>query len=97
MSEGAKPSGEVTPEILAAVALARKGAGAEGAQQYLGNKLWERLWKAITNMANCKPDLPTMMMYKSEIAVCMKLAQDMQIDIMHSREALAKVRELFKS
>lgn len=86
-------SPEDTAEAL--LAKAKKGAGAESAQEYFGNYLWARLWKAITSVANCPPDLNSLLLYRSEIATCMKIAQDMQLDLVNAEVATAKIKQLF--
>ena len=74
---------------------ARKGAGAEGGREYIGNFLWARMWKAVTSIANCTPDLPTLLHFKAEITVCMKLAQEIQLDLANAEAVVKRMRELF--
>lgn len=91
MVEGAPPEDSVEALVIKAT----KGARAEGGRDYIGNFLWARLWQAVTRIANCPPDLNQLLMYKSEISTCMKLAQEIQLDLVNAEAAIAKVKKLF--
>lgn len=88
-------SAEDTVDAL--LAKARKGVGAEGAKEYYGGYLWARLWKSITSIANCPPDLSSLLMYRADIAVCMKIAQEMQLDMINAEVATKRMKELFSA
>lgn len=74
---------------------ARKGATAEGAQQYMGDYLWARLWRAVTSIANCPPDVNVLLQLRAEVHVCIKIAQDLQLDIANAEIALSKIKKIF--
>lgn len=76
---------------------ARKGSGAEGAREYVGDYLWARLWRSVTGIANCAPDINALLMYRAEINACMKLAQDMQIDLVNAEVAVKKIKNMFSA
>lgn len=86
-----------TDSAEALLAKARRGAGADSAREYFGDYLWARLWRSITLVANCPPDLNQLLMYRSEISTCMKLAQDMQLDLVNAEVAIQKMKKLFTS
>lgn len=90
---GASP--EESVETL--FARARKGGGADSAREYMGGYMWARLWKAVTRIANCPPDLSTLLMYRAEIAVCMKISQEMQLDMANANVAAEKIKKLFST
>lgn len=93
VDEGANP--EDAAEVL--LSKARKGAAAEGARGYFGDYLWARLWKAVTGVANCPPELNTMLMFRAEIHTCMKMAQDMQLDLANAEIAVKRIKALFST
>lgn len=90
---GPEQSAEDSAESL--LAKAKKGAGAEGAREYVGSYLWARLWRSVTSIANCPPDINTLLMHKSEISTCMKLMQEMQLDLVNAEVAVKKIKDMF--
>jgi len=90
MADGAP---DPKPEDL--LAQARKGAGAEGARHYLKDLLWAKMWASITQIVNCPPDLNTLLTIRADIKALMKLAQEMQIDMVQAEQAVAMLNKLF--
>lgn len=77
------------------LAKARKGAGAESGRKYIGDYLWARLWKSVTSIANCPPEINSLLMYRAEINACMKMAQEMQLDLVNAEMVTKRMKELF--
>ena len=88
MDEGQEES------IESLLSKAKKGSGADSAREYFGNYIWAKLWRAVTNIANCPPEFNALLAYRAEISVCMKLAQEIQLAMADAEIAIAKLKEL---
>lgn len=84
---------EDKPPIDELLATASKGSGAEGAIKYLGDVLWQRLWKNIVAIANCDPEKKDIIFsLRASIQEDMYLAQSFKIDVFESREAIKSLK-----
>jgi hypothetical protein len=64
-----------------------KGGEALAAQNYLLKTRLERLWRAMQSMANCAPDLPTLLKCQAELRVILTEYQRTELDKIAGKEA----------
>lgn len=73
-----------------------RGRDASSGKAYVEKYIWMRLWRAVTALANCPPDLPTLLEHRSEIRAHMRMAQEMNLDIQNADAAVKRLRAMYE-
>ncbi|MFA5936683.1 MAG: hypothetical protein WC822_02280 [Candidatus Paceibacterota bacterium] len=85
---------ETLDELLAR---AQKGATAGAAKAYLDEYIWAKIWRLISSMANCEPELAILLQLRGELRAHLLLAQELKLDLDDARNAVGKLRGAYFS
>ena len=85
----------VTPEIQGILDKIYEGADASAAKDYLNEYIWVALWSHVNKLANVDPTFENLMEQRSNIKACLRMAQDLKLEMASAKAASQKLKEIY--
>lgn len=85
----------LTPEIQTLLDEVYRGADASAAKDYLNKYIWVALWQHVNKLVSDKPSVENMMEHRASIKACLRMAQDLRLEMTSAKHASEKLKELY--